>query len=307
VERSENIPPVAVAGEPMYCYVNETLEFSSVNSYDEDGFIVGVHWDFGDGITSNEETITHTYSKRDMYEVTLTVTDEREGTHQDIVKCYVMEKPSVTIEGPYERNKGELITFNAIVNIDSFDEGNTVEEYEWSLVGDFAKTTNQNPTHRFDEEGEYPITVKVTDTYGEIYTASATFNIVPKGWKVTILGQTLELSIETLMDYSGWILGIVVALISILGASKGAIGEIIGFFSEGSKKKQFYNVLDKRMLDLEKTYSDNPEVLVSELQEFKTDLLGCLKDKSISMKQYTILDNKIDKIIEKNRKNENGS
>jgi len=303
VRGQENVLPVAraQAEQPYYCYVNESLEFSSTNSYDEDGTIVGVVWDFADGETSNEPSVSHTFKTRDLFEVTLTVTDDFGGTHTDTVKCYVMTKPSVQIEGSYTRTKGELTTFNANVVFDDFDKENTVKEYEWSLEGSFSKTYEETPSHIFNSEGTFPVSVKITDYYGDEYTNTAEFEIIQAG--ITIGGY--ELSIETLRDYSGWILGTIVAFITILGAGTGAIKNIVRFFTQGSEQSQFNNVLKKRMMDIKTTYESDPTRLTSELIELKDDLLSCMKDKSISLKHYTQLDKEIDEILEENRKKPN--
>ena len=94
-------------------------------------------------------------------------------------------------------------------------------------------------------------------------------------------------------------IGILVAGITILGAGSGAIKGVVSFATQGSKMKQFYEALNKRMLGLQKTYEDEPEVLVSELQEFKDGLLVYLKDKSITIKHYNMLDEEIDEILNK--------
>ena len=46
-----------------------------------DGKIVSWHWDFGDGITSNERSPLHNYTGRSTYTVTLTVVDDDGSAH----------------------------------------------------------------------------------------------------------------------------------------------------------------------------------------------------------------------------------
>jgi PKD repeat protein len=57
-------------------HINEEIQFSAENSYDEDGSIVSYHWNFGDGITAKGEVVSHTYTALGSYQVTLTVTDD---------------------------------------------------------------------------------------------------------------------------------------------------------------------------------------------------------------------------------------
>jgi chitinase len=71
-----NLPPTAVISGPTSGLAGETLNFSGVNSADEDGRIVSYAWDLGDGTTGSEITVTHSYSATGSYTVTLTVTDD---------------------------------------------------------------------------------------------------------------------------------------------------------------------------------------------------------------------------------------
>lgn len=292
-----NKAPFALAQvtEPYYCYVNDSLEFSSIESYDEDGEIVEILWNFGDGETSTEQTIAHTFTERDLYEVTLTVTDDEGASQQDTIKCYVMNRPNVRIEGPYTRKKGELITFSASVIFDDFDENNLVEEYEWSLEGSFSKSYEENPSHIFNSEGTFPVSITITDSNDNEYKTTADFTIVPAG--VKIFGS--EISMDTLRDYSGWILGAVVAIITIVGAGSGAIRNILNHFNQNSEQERFFEVLKKRLKDLEKTYENDSERLSTEMLGLKEELLTCLRDKSISMNHYSQLDEEIDKVLDK--------
>ena len=52
-----------------------TVSFTN-NSYDRDGTVTAVSWDFGDGNTSTDANPVHTYAAYGIYTVTLTVTDD---------------------------------------------------------------------------------------------------------------------------------------------------------------------------------------------------------------------------------------
>ncbi|MEM3400043.1 MAG: CARDB domain-containing protein, partial [Candidatus Micrarchaeia archaeon] len=78
-----NKPPIANIGGPYIPYVNEEAYFSPLDSYDPDGEIVLVSWDFGDG--SGVEThgfypVSHTYSNIGTYILKITVTDDSGAT-----------------------------------------------------------------------------------------------------------------------------------------------------------------------------------------------------------------------------------
>ncbi|MCC5831323.1 MAG: PKD domain-containing protein [Phycisphaeraceae bacterium] len=84
-----NIPPVAVAGEPREGDWNTAIAFDAAASHDADGVIVGYHWDFGDGASSERAATTHAYQEPGTYLATLTVTDNRGATAADTVEVVV--------------------------------------------------------------------------------------------------------------------------------------------------------------------------------------------------------------------------
>ena len=75
-----NDPPVA-SFFPTCSGLNCT--FNSSASSDGDGMIASRHWDFGDGLTSDDPnpTITHGYAQANPYQVTFTVTDDEGATN----------------------------------------------------------------------------------------------------------------------------------------------------------------------------------------------------------------------------------
>ncbi len=55
------------------------MEFED-RSWDPDGNITSWHWNFGDNTNSTEQNPTHTFAESGTYTVTLTVTDDQEGS-----------------------------------------------------------------------------------------------------------------------------------------------------------------------------------------------------------------------------------
>ena len=70
-----NWPPVAISNGPYHGNVNEEITFDGSKSKD-DGSVVSWQWDFGDGSTANGKIVKHSYEKRGIYTVTLTVKDD---------------------------------------------------------------------------------------------------------------------------------------------------------------------------------------------------------------------------------------
>jgi chitodextrinase len=56
-------------------YIHEPVYFYGNDSSDEDGFVVDYFWDFGDGTNKTGMSVSHTYTEKKLFRVTLTVTD----------------------------------------------------------------------------------------------------------------------------------------------------------------------------------------------------------------------------------------
>jgi nucleoid-associated protein YgaU len=79
---AENQSPRAVISGPTSGLVGQSLSFSGADSSDPDGRIVSYVWNFGDGATGSGVNVTHSYKAAGTYKVTLTVTDDGNGTAQ---------------------------------------------------------------------------------------------------------------------------------------------------------------------------------------------------------------------------------
>ncbi len=71
-----NIPPSASF---TYTVNGDNVTFDASGSTDPDGSITGFKWDFGDGLTANGETTTHTYTEKVSFPVSLTIIDNAQG------------------------------------------------------------------------------------------------------------------------------------------------------------------------------------------------------------------------------------
>ncbi len=76
-----NQNPTAVANvSNTQVLMNETITFDGSQSSDIDGQITQYLWDFGDGSTSNQANVTHSYSEENTFNYSLTVTDNQGAT-----------------------------------------------------------------------------------------------------------------------------------------------------------------------------------------------------------------------------------
>ena len=75
--------PVADAGGPYLVQVDYSVDLDGSASYHPDGTIVSYDWGFGDNTTGSGVTVSHTYTAVGIYDVELTVTDDRGAQSSD--------------------------------------------------------------------------------------------------------------------------------------------------------------------------------------------------------------------------------
>jgi gliding motility-associated-like protein len=119
-------------------------------------------WDFGDGMTSTMENVTHTYAAPGKYIVTLTVTNGS-CTENTTQKVSIIEADPAfrVLSSPV--CKGTPVSFN-LYNLDS----TTVQRITWSF-GDGAAvqaTNGKTAFHTYIATGSFPVGVTVTDLNG---------------------------------------------------------------------------------------------------------------------------------------------
>jgi PKD domain-containing protein/thrombospondin type 3 repeat protein len=168
-----NHVPIADANGLYYGIIDELIEFDGSNSYDKDGAIIEYSWNFGDGTTGSEETVTHSYSEAGQYLVTLTVIDNyyRESSPDKTVSIIIQPNrpPSVPeISGPSSGNKD--ITYSYAATSSDLDNDDLKYIFDWgdgnkdeSEFIALPKGTAFSMKHSWDKAGEYTITVTVTD------------------------------------------------------------------------------------------------------------------------------------------------
>ncbi len=164
-----NQNPVAIATlNPTETNINEPISFDASSSYDNDGTIVNYSWTFGDGNTSNQKTITHSYSIAATYNYQLTVTDNNGAT--DNVSGQVKINPTSTNKKPTAIATiskthaliNEEITFDAS---SSYDTDGNITSYLWDF-GDGTNSNQATTTHSYTQANTYNCILTVTDNDG---------------------------------------------------------------------------------------------------------------------------------------------
>ena len=120
------------------------------------------YWNFGDGFTSTVPNPIHTYDNAGVYSASLTV--DGGATISQQIEAVI--KPGVDFE----------------VDDTTVDEGDEIEfrnvsygliyGYEWDF-GDGNTSSLENPTHSYDEDGTYTVTLTVFGEAGPVATVKA--------------------------------------------------------------------------------------------------------------------------------------
>lgn len=157
-------------------YVGETITFNASTAESREGNIITYEWTYGDGNSDSGVTVTHSYSSSGLYRVWCNITDS--NSKEDKWSCIVNVTDYI---GPIARftfapskpRFDDTITFNATTSSDS---DGTISTYSWSF-GDGNTTTGQTATHSYGTNGEFTVTLNVTDDHSKWDTFSQTFNV----------------------------------------------------------------------------------------------------------------------------------
>jgi gliding motility-associated-like protein len=123
--------------------------------------ITSISWDFGDGSTSAGENTNYTYITASDYSVSLTVTNA-EGCSQTLSKSdYISVQNAPTSNFTMDAFESCSAPFTV-----SFTNTSTgASSYLWDF-GDGNTSTDANPTHTFTSEGDFSVSLTVTNDVG---------------------------------------------------------------------------------------------------------------------------------------------
>ena len=200
-----NEPPVSDAGDPYSGTVNQPVQFDGSGSSDPDGNIVSYEWDFGDGHTGTGSMPEHTFTKADTFIVSLTVTDNDGAFTKQMTMATIVpanQPPIADAGGPYNGTVNEPVQFDGS---GSGDFDGSIISYTWDF-GDNSNGTGPKPTHTYTTDGDFTITLVVTDDAGETgtYMTTATIGLGNQAPVATANGPYSGLvNEEVLFDGSG--------------------------------------------------------------------------------------------------------
>jgi len=146
------LPVVSFTSSSPVLYVGETVYFTDTSSGDPFDWV----WDFGDGGSATVQNPSHTFSATGIYSPTLVVTN---GCGPDTL---TMDKMFVV--GPVAGFNVSTANGIAPLLVEFTDESiGSITSWAWDF-GDGVTDTAANPTHTYDVDGVYDVTLIISNT-----------------------------------------------------------------------------------------------------------------------------------------------
>ena len=140
-------------------------------------------WDFGDGNTSTEESPTHVYDIHDIYTVTLTATND--------ANLSTSLSQNIDIQAPVTADFTFMVDGSDYRSYDFMDASVGAVMLLWEF-GDGFQFTGMNPSHTYQEDGIYTVTLTAYSITGAVSVATAEL-VVSQGFVVQVLNGTFDL------------------------------------------------------------------------------------------------------------------
>ena len=157
--------PVADPNGPYTGTEGIPITFDGSGSFDSDGIIVSYEWDFGDGNDTTEINPAHTYTQNGTYTVTLTVTDNDGTTDTNTTTATISDTEPIADFVGAPTNGSEPFTVAFIDTSASYDG---ITTWEWDFDNDgVIDSTEQNPTHVYNENGAYTMSLTIYESDGD--------------------------------------------------------------------------------------------------------------------------------------------
>ncbi len=149
-----------------------TVNFSGRGEDPEDADL-SYSWSFGDGGSATGAAPVHTYSRGGEYTVALTVTDDADQSDTAEITIRVNDPPRAVASIQTPDSDGAAVKFAsgeaplelAFDATRSNDDDGELSGVQWDF-GDGTTSAEPQPTHVFDQPGEYTVTLTVTDAAG---------------------------------------------------------------------------------------------------------------------------------------------
>lgn len=144
------------------------------------GTIVSYAWNFGDGSTATGKIVSHTYTRQQTYQVSLTITNDRgqSATTTRAVDVGVGALPTATFtSSPTDPVPNQPVHFDATPS--RAGAGHSLVRYVWNYGDGSERQDSNSPivSHAYVAEGTYVVTLNIVDEVGQVATATRTVTV----------------------------------------------------------------------------------------------------------------------------------
>lgn len=178
-------PIVVLTAEPKIGLSPLKVRFDASASSDPEGGKLTFAWDFGDGATGTDPTLTHEYRTAGTYVAKVTVTSDSGTSATGLVEIRVLDNaPVAVIAAPANNTSvatGVAVSFSSEGSGDPVDApyGGKIVGYAWDF-GDGTTSTEQHPKKTYTAASPttgYTVKLTVTDNSGRTGSASITLKV----------------------------------------------------------------------------------------------------------------------------------
>ena len=142
-----------VASDTLSC-VHSTITFTGL-----DNVVNNWLWDLGDGTSSTDSIVNHTYTSPGVYEVSLIVSDGQ-GCNDTVIKSNYIEVQSVTADFSYTPPSSCPPIVTAFTN-----NSQNASNYIWDF-GDNTTSIVTEPSHIYANAGTYFVSLIASNNIG---------------------------------------------------------------------------------------------------------------------------------------------
>lgn len=160
-------PTAVLTATPEAGSVPLHVQLDGAGSADPDGSLQGFRWSFDDGSPDGAGTlVSHTFQLPGTYRVQLTVTDDHGATSTGSVDVRVIDgQPPVAVAVATPETGGAPLSVQ-FDSAGSSDPDGIITLFEWNFGDGSTVSQGQNPTHVFQQPGNYDVTLTVADDDG---------------------------------------------------------------------------------------------------------------------------------------------